>query len=535
MGGGRFRDARCGGPELGTPDALDDDRWRLLVPASPRAGLEALRWARVNLDPTRGDALLHRLTALEDLLAVALGKDGHDGVLLDDGVQRLAELGHGDQGLRLAEHRIEGADGPTAIFGVSQGDIQAVAQRFVVFFGPRGHQLAEPLNSAVRDAVASVADERGAHAGACSPQASRWLPPRMLGRSRWIAGVQPPALGDCYALPVRAGSRFRRYFMGLAFAGLAFATLGLTTSAARAAGVRGSGAAKVSEWKQAPSSTTLRARAIRRARLAALQAAMDGLEGRVDKDAKKSVQREGTRWTGAYRIVSEQVDPQGVRVELEVEIDLARLAKFVAPAAAPSPAKVRFHLGERSAGRGCTVEAEQVADDLVRLGVAKAQVGSSVPVAVVLECESLGPVPNTLLKAVRVRVEAKAAGRLLLKSDEAAFGVDELSARERGAGAVADALAAEIMGDPGGVVLRVESPHPASRVRRLQRALADRVSGVRKANLVGIDPDGSVLIELVSKASAQDIARRLEALGLPDFEVTVVSVHDARTLSVRLR
>ncbi len=317
--------------------------------------------------------------------------------------------------------------------------------------------------------------------------------------------------------------------------GLAFATLGLAASSAHAAGVRGAGAAKASEWKQAPSSTRLRSRAIRRARLAALQTAIDGLEGRVDKDAKKAVQRDGTRWTGAYRIVSEQVDPDGIRVELEVEIDVARLAKFVAPSLPPSPAKVRFHLGELSAGRGCTVETEQVGVDLERLGVARAKVGTSEPVVVALECAPLGPVPNTLLQAVRVRLEAKVAGRVLLKSDEAAFGVDEQSARERGAGAVAEALAAELTGDPGGVVVRVESPHPASRVRRLQRALTDRVSGVRKAKLVGIDLDGSVRIELVGKAAAQDIARGLQALNLPDFEVTVVGVHDPRALTVRLR
>lgn len=329
---------------------------------------------------------------------------------------------------------------------------------------------------------------------------------------------------------MRAALRFRRCLVGLALG-----ALGLAAPSANAAGVQGTGAAKASEWKQAPSSTTLRSRAIRRARLAALQAAMDGLDGRVDKDARKSVQRDGTRWTGAYRVVSEQVDPEGIRIELEVDIDVARLAKFLAPPSAPAPAKVRFHLGELSVGRGCTVEGEQVRADLDRLGVAGAPVGASVPVAVAIECEPLGPVPNTLLQAVRIRVEAKAAGRSLLKSDEAAFGVDEQSARERGAGAAADTLAAELTGDPGGVIVRVESPHPASRVRRLQRALTDRVSGVRKAKLVGIDPDGSVRLELVGKASAQDIARRLEALSLPDFTVSIVGIHDARALSIRLR
>ena len=299
--------------------------------------------------------------------------------------------------------------------------------------------------------------------------------------------------------------------------------------------MRGAGAAKSSEWKQAPRASTVRARAIRRARLAALQAALDGLDGPTDKVAKKAVLRNGTRWTGAYRIIAEQVDPQGVRIELEVDIDVARLAKFVAPTELPAPAKVRFHLGQVSGDRGCDVEPDQIAADLERLGVQREKVGASEAVAVEVRCTALGAVPNTLLQAVRVRAVAKAGGATLLDSDEAGFGVDEQSARERGAGAVAEMLATAMLDDPGGVIVRVESPHPASRVRRLQRAMTDQLRGVRTAKLVGIDADGSVRLRLQGRASADAIARGLQALSLPDFSINIVGIHDARGLTVRLR
>ncbi len=325
-------------------------------------------------------------------------------------------------------------------------------------------------------------------------------------------------------------SRFRRL---RAFA-VALTVWG-TAVTAQAAGVPGSGAAAASEWKSPPSASNLRARAIRRARLAALEAAIDGLPGPVDAQAKKAVMGEGSRWTGAYRILGERVEPQAVRVELEVDIDTARLAKFVAPAALPTPASVRFHLGSIQADVGCEVERGQILADLEQLGFASEPVGSSTSVGVAVHCESVGSVPNTLLQAVRVRAETSVGGRVVLRSDEAGFGVDERSARERGAGSIADDVATLLLPGAGGVVVRVESPHPASRVRRLERALAEQVSGVRTASVSGIDPDGAVRLRVQGRASAEAIARGLEALSLPDFSITIVGIHDARGLTIRLR
>ncbi len=304
---------------------------------------------------------------------------------------------------------------------------------------------------------------------------------------------------------------------------------------AQAAGVRGSGSAQASEWKSPPKTSTLRARAIRRARLAALQAAIDGLQGPVDAASKKAALRDGSRWTGAYRILGETVDPSGVSVQLEVDIDIARLAKFLGPVAPPTPASARYHLGSVEADEGCDVERAQLLADLEQLGFATEPVGRSAPVAIDVHCEVIGPVPNTLLQAVRVRAETSVGGRVVVRSDAAGFGVDDGSARERAAGSIADEVSTHLLPSAGGVQLRVESPHPASRIRRLERALAEQVSGVRSVSVSGIDPDGAVRLRVQGRASADAIARGLQALSLPDFSITIVGIHDARGLTIRLR
>ena len=117
---------------------------------------------------------------------------------------------------------------------------------------------------------------------------------------------------------VSGHSRLRRSLA--AFSLGAFAFLGAAPRAS-AAGVRAAGSAATSEWKTGGTASKARTRAIRRARVAALQAALAGLEGTVDDDAKRVALKAGERWTGAYRIVSEHVDAEGVRVELDVDIE----------------------------------------------------------------------------------------------------------------------------------------------------------------------------------------------------------------------
>ncbi len=330
---------------------------------------------------------------------------------------------------------------------------------------------------------------------------------------------------------VSGHSRLRRSLA--AFSLGAFAFLGAAPRAS-AAGVRAAGSAATSEWKTGGTASKARTRAIRRARVAALQAALAGLEGTVDDDAKRVALKAGERWTGAYRIVSEHVDAEGVRVELDVDIDLARLAKFVAPTALPTPATARYHVAAIDAGRGCDVEAAQLEDDLARVGVPRSKVGRSEGVTIHLACEALGPVPNTLLRAVRIRAEAKLDRTTLVAPTAAAFGVDDDSARARGAVEVADALASALVGIDPAVELRIEAPHPAARVRRLERAMIDSIRGVRGASVGAIDSDGAVRLRITGTASPDAIARGLKALSLPDFSITIVGV-DAHALTIRLR
>ncbi len=143
-------------------DVLDDDGRSLFLPPSARC-LEPVSLARANLDFARGDALLHRLASMQDLLAVAFGKHGDDRVLLDDRVERFAELLNRDQRLRLAEHGVERSNGPAPVFCVTERLVEAVAQGLVILLLAGLHQLAKPLYGAVRDAVSAVADEGGAH------------------------------------------------------------------------------------------------------------------------------------------------------------------------------------------------------------------------------------------------------------------------------------------------------------------------------------------------------------------------------------
>ncbi|MEM6291367.1 MAG: hypothetical protein AAGA54_08890 [Myxococcota bacterium] len=303
---------------------------------------------------------------------------------------------------------------------------------------------------------------------------------------------------------------------------------------ASAAGVRAAGSAKLSEWKKGATASKARTRAIRRARVAALQAALDDLSGPFDDEARRAVLKAGERWTGAYRIVSEHVDADGVRVELEVDIDVARLAKFVAPSALPTPATARYHVSAIEAGEDCGIEAAQLDEDLARVGVPRSPVGRSEGVTIQLACEALGPVPNTLLRAVRVRAEATLGRKTLVAPSVAAFGIDDDSARARGAAELADTLASALGRRDAAVEIRVEAPHPAARVRRLERAMVDSVRGVRAASVGGIDPDGAVRLRVKGNASPDAIARGLEALSLPDFSITIVGV-DAHALTIRLR
>ncbi|MFY0541267.1 hypothetical protein [Nannocystis pusilla] len=109
---------------------------------------------------------------------------GDDGVLLDDGVEHVAEALERDQDLRLGEHDIERAHGLARVLGVGDRVVEAVAQRLVVVLPERGDELAQALHGAVGDAVPTMTGKRVPHGAlprGCIAAATS-LPPRIRGR-----------------------------------------------------------------------------------------------------------------------------------------------------------------------------------------------------------------------------------------------------------------------------------------------------------------------------------------------------------------
>jgi hypothetical protein len=119
---------------------------------------------------------------------------------------------------------------------------------------------------------------------------------RIITRRRHHAGV------------VRGRSPWTLRGVGLA-AG-AVVALAVTPPAA-AAPIEGTGRADIDPDKGV---ATARKRAIRRARRAALDTALSGVPGPVDKAARKAVRKRSEAWTGAYRILEQSDDGSAVTV-----------------------------------------------------------------------------------------------------------------------------------------------------------------------------------------------------------------------------
>jgi hypothetical protein len=303
---------------------------------------------------------------------------------------------------------------------------------------------------------------------------------------------------------------------------------------AEAAAVRGTGKAEASEWKSGGTVEKARARAVRRARLDALAKAIAGIEGQVDRGAKAELQKHGDGWTGAYRILSETVKDGRVSVEVEVEVDTAGLAKRLTPRVESSSAPL-YRVGDVSAGQVCGSATEQLAASLSSMGVV-ARDAKATELAFTVDCKVVGAVPNTFLHAAVVGVKAGSGKRAIVDVVAPGFGSDsEAAVAQALARALEDAAAVLGRHRRGQVEVRVEAPLPASRIRRLQRAMQDDVIGVSSSALAGIDSDGAVRLRVAGNLKAEELARALEALSLPDFSLTIVGIDGPDALTIRLR
>lgn len=332
------------------------------------------------------------------------------------------------------------------------------------------------------------------------------------------------------------------------FAAAIALSVGAGASEAAAAPVRGTGEAKASETKS-PSLGQTRARALRRARRAALEAALRQLPGPIDAAARKAVLDAADSWTGAYRVLSEQSDGQDVALELEVEIDLVRLQKRVAKreGGGGGPA---WALGAVGSAEGCgqaaaiaeLVRTELVAQGAVAQGAGTEGQGSkdktkgkAAALDVALDCHALGGVEHTYLHAVRVRATATADGRTVAEASTPAFATTPAEALTAGVhGALSDVAARLVAHERGHVRVRVQSPLPAIRIRRLETAMRNSVLGVDEVEVGAID-DGVVELQVRGELSAKALSRALGQLQLPGFSLTIVRVEPPDVLTIRLQ
>lgn len=322
----------------------------------------------------------------------------------------------------------------------------------------------------------------------------------------------------------RATGRCRAIFGAIAL----WVTVGVGT--AQAAPVRGTGTATVSKSK---TMSKARSRALHRARRSALQVALGQVSGSVDRKARKSVLDAAETWTGAYRIVSETHEGGEVRIEVEVEVDLVRLTKRVGRKGAPSPA---WGLGQVTVGPGCGEDpavTQRVEAELSGQGLATAD-GKGPKLDVSLECEVLGPVTYTYLYAARVSMVATVAGQAVAQQTRPAFAQVPPEAVAAGIGQVlldtSDQLATR---GRGWIRLKIRSPMPSARVRRLEAAMRNSVLGVDGVEVVAIER-GVVELRVRGRLDAKALAGRLRRLSLPGFSLSVVDVDPPDALTVRL-
>lgn len=302
-------------------------------------------------------------------------------------------------------------------------------------------------------------------------------------------------------------------------------------AAAALAPYKGSGSATAA--KPDEPSASVRTKALAKARKAALEAALAELPGPVDKAAKKAVVKSADAWTGAYRVLAERTDGAGVTVDVEVDVDVARLQKrLVAAPSGGSSALFRVEHVEVADGCGdAKTLATRVKDEL-----AGATASDGVPVKVRVQCKALGPVPHTFLHAAHVELHAEADGRSIGDIEVDGFAADPpttmATAVSQAAGDLAMRLATHRRGT---VALRVESALPAARVRRLERALAQSVVGVARVELARVDPRGSVVLRVHGQLDAAALGRALEQLQTPGLRATLVALEGPDALAIRLQ
>lgn len=303
----------------------------------------------------------------------------------------------------------------------------------------------------------------------------------------------------------------------------------------------GVGEAKGSEWKSPPDASVVRKRALRRARTTAIAAALEGLDG-IDKTARKEVMGSHSAWTSAYRIVEETRSGDAIRIEIEVDVDLPRLARRVSASGATTTTgtKPRFVLGtvKASASGNCgdpQVLQQRVAEELTAVGAVTTEAEpTTAPVDLLVTCERLGAVRYTHMHAARVEITAATDAHAVAAVTRESFGEDDDAAVEAGLSQALFSVGARLAEHQRGrITIEIEASGPGDRVRRLERAIRDSVMGVRDVEVSGLKA-GTITLGLTTDLTVDTLAKRLSALSLPDFSVTILATEEPDVVTIRL-
>lgn len=318
--------------------------------------------------------------------------------------------------------------------------------------------------------------------------------------------------------------RAARWFVLVALLGSVFATR------AHAAPYTGSGQAAIAEGgdRIAP-----RREALKRARKAALGAALAELQG-VDPGDRTRVLASSVAWTSAYRILKQSDDGATATVEVEVEIDLPRIEKLLRGAEESADGVKLPRLGELR-GDGCGDEVVAgVREQLLARGLVSVAQEAPTILNLRLRCEALGEVYQARAHGVRVTLEAEQSGAVPFKSTALAFAEDtsaaEFEALRRALVGLAKALHRS---RDASISLEIAAPWPAAWVRRVQHVLGSSVVGVRSVSLGGITAAGAVILRVEGGEGlvAEDLARRVGTLQIPDVPLRILEVKGPRRIS----
>lgn len=283
----------------------------------------------------------------------------------------------------------------------------------------------------------------------------------------------------------------------------------------------------------APKSGPLQDRAILAARRAALVLALDEVPSTGEDASQRGVILSRYQlWTSSYRVLEVAPTAAGMRVQVEVEIDVPRLQKQLSLKKDDGQAVYawgRAHVqGECSAPE---MQEEAIQAALQDLGVLRADAPATLSMQ--LTCKSLGPVSFTRFVAAKVEARVKFGDREERLS-RSGFATEPERAQASAYAELFNGLVDRLAADSAlELRIRVHEPWPASRLRHLERVLRESIPGVQSAQLLGVTGQGDAILSVKSSLSANRLGESLSQVRFPGFDIEELRVQSKRSMSIR--